>query len=975
MRRRLYFKLKKSLYAFVVLLVCLIAQDNHLSARQVSGNIVQAHNSTLPSLSERNGVNSRYLSAASTASLAAATVAAANGGLPSNQNQNQANNNQEATRNFLLHQQPQQQQQLQQQQQQQVSAVVNSAQVNNQPVISQQTQAQPQQQQQQQQQSSGVAVQAPQFNSAQPQQVPNTPIMSTTFTFNPITGQFVPSDLSTGTIVTGPPLQQPGATYGQQPLAGFLGQPFGGSQALPFPFNQYAHQLQRQGYQQQPVSSQFGNFGGQFGVNPLTQVANQQRQVSQFSRRQGNASPQRFSNNNYNQQQQNIEDDSGFFQQQVPNSGGLLSGITSDNINNNNNFGPDYGILPSNSYLTANQHHLSNQQQQQQAYQDHPISSQSSSATRVILPTSTTFNTAFSGPPPSGLEYKNDQCVAADNRHGTCYQASECIKKGGTPMGKCGASSSVNDFSGSTSYVCCLFDITCGQFAAERFVYFRNPNYPNTFDQNRMCRAKIGKLDKGVCQFRLDLLRFDIAKPTNGNCSTDMFVVSGQNENYVIPKICGLNDGQHYYVGVDESGVITLHMMMMGFYRRSFEILITQIPCRSDYSAPAHCLQYYMGTHGTIKSFNYDDETSTNLQSSASVYDLLQQANQQQDVINNGGPPYGLQFANNGQLQQRQQILAAAVSAGNNPNRYNIYGSTSNSNNNNNLGQYDLFGGYPNDLDYTMCIRKESGFCSITYQLSRNEQGLQPFAVGHSLFGGLNETAIGHSTNWHPVSTECRDDYLLIGGVRLCSGISSSNQYNVPIVGTGLPFVDNPNGASIQFAQNGTVLNSAGINQAGLNQVQLQHQLQNQYNLLMQQLTRLQQQQQQVTGNVSYSTNGLTSSGTNQIVGQQQQQQQTGSLGSNNNSLEQQQAAILQQAMFIQQQLNQLASNNVNANNNSYNSNNFSNNRFPTGQYPDTQGGAIITDTTSGPFLLRFVSNMARNARGFQIDYRQNPCK
>lgn len=90
-----------------------------------------------------------------------------------------------------------------------------------------------------------------------------------------------------------------------------------------------------------------------------------------------------------------------------------------------------------------------------------------------------------------------------------------------------------------------LVDVTCGQFAAGRFVYFRNPGYPQTFDSTRMCRARIGKLDNNICQLRLDMLRFDVARPTNGNCSSDVFVVTGQNENYVMPKICGFNEGQH----------------------------------------------------------------------------------------------------------------------------------------------------------------------------------------------------------------------------------------------------------------------------------------------------------------------------------------------------------------------------------------------------------------------------------------------
>lgn len=496
-------------------------------------------------------------------------------------------------------------------------------------------------------------------------------------------------------------------------------------------------------------------------------------------------------------------------------------------------------------------------------------------------------------------------------------------------MGRCGPSMGLADNSGN-SYVCCLFDVTCGGYAAERFVYFRNPNYPATFDQSRMCRARVGKLDKGICQIRLDLLNFDVAKPLNGNCSYDMFVVSGQNENYVIPKICGLNDGQHYYVGVDESGVITLHMMMRGpFYRRSFEILITQIPCRSEFSAPAHCLQYFVGTHGSIKSFNYEERDQMSNQFSMNSYnDLLQEGNSINGIAASGAgisqAPYGLAPMLNLQLNQRQspsQHLQTASRFGSNQ----VY------------GQLDQSAGYPNDLDYTICIKKESGFCSITYQLSRSEQGLQqPFAIGQStnwLSQSPNDSSFtSERSQWYQMSNECRDDYLLIGGSRFCSGTSSNSQ----------------------LGSNDGSFSSNGTNLAAGQQIQ---QLQNQYNYLMQQLARLQQA-------------AANSSSVNPNNPQQQ-------VHTTNGNIDPQQVTIAQQALLIQQQLQTLLSNAGNGP------------RFPQINIPsDLAGqssfqtdsnhnspGTIITDTTSGPFLLRFVSNYARNARGFHIDYRQNPCK
>lgn len=128
------------------------------------------------------------------------------------------------------------------------------------------------------------------------------------------------------------------------------------------------------------------------------------------------------------------------------------------------------------------------------------------------------------------------QCSSPDQRKGICYEASECIDRGGIPMGACGAVGSV----------CCLFEATCGQAVAERHVYFRSNHLIGTSPEaSQFCRLKVNKMRADVCQLRLTFETFDIAKPIEGNCSQDIFSVTGQNENFIVPRICGLNTGQH----------------------------------------------------------------------------------------------------------------------------------------------------------------------------------------------------------------------------------------------------------------------------------------------------------------------------------------------------------------------------------------------------------------------------------------------
>ncbi|GIZ03593.1 CUB domain-containing protein [Caerostris extrusa] len=90
-------------------------------------------------------------------------------------------------------------------------------------------------------------------------------------------------------------------------------------------------------------------------------------------------------------------------------------------------------------------------------------------------------------------------------------------------------------------------------------------------------------------------------------CSTDLMAVSGQDLNNIVPVICGLNIGQHMYLQVGSStGPFRITITTSGeSEERKWKIRITQIPCRSNAMAPAHCLQYFTGAIGQFQSFNY----------------------------------------------------------------------------------------------------------------------------------------------------------------------------------------------------------------------------------------------------------------------------------------------------------------------------------------------------------------------------------
>ena len=72
--------------------------------------------------------------------------------------------------------------------------------------------------------------------------------------------------------------------------------------------------------------------------------------------------------------------------------------------------------------------------------------------------------------------------------------------------------------------------------------------------------------------------------------------------------------------------------------------------------------------------------------------------------------------------------------------------------------------GYMNDLDYTICFRKEQFFCSQTYTVN-NSTGVQApndpaFSIRSSrgASNGRSDSGKDH----------CPDDYLLLNGIRFC---------------------------------------------------------------------------------------------------------------------------------------------------------------------------------------------------------------
>ncbi|XP_074602257.1 uncharacterized protein LOC141855947 [Brevipalpus obovatus] len=250
--------------------------------------------------------------------------------------------------------------------------------------------------------------------------------------------------------------------------------------------------------------------------------------------------------------------------------------------------------------------------------------------------------------------------------------------------------------------VCCVYPRTCDANSAMNHTYFTNPAYPSPYNGSTSCTLTIHRIATPyrICQLRLDFVDFEINRPNYGNCETDRFVVSGQNSNSVVPPLCGRNSGSHVYLDVDGSqGPFTLRMITNGPGYRRWNIQVTQIECTNPSKAPANCLQYHLGPSGSFSSFNYE----------SSQYNEFSQ--------------------NQNQNNQNPAFMDAT---------------------------------YLNGLDYAICFRKESGFCTQTYSVNSTYVPFEIVNFGPNNQPTFDQNAAGAGPQ------RCQFDYILLNGLRLC---------------------------------------------------------------------------------------------------------------------------------------------------------------------------------------------------------------
>lgn len=219
----------------------------------------------------------------------------------------------------------------------------------------------------------------------------------------------------------------------------------------------------------------------------------------------------------------------------------------------------------------------------------------------------------------AGCESTEDDTTSGNKRYGTCYSSSECSDKGGRSKGSCAAGFGV----------CCTFMYNDGtnQDISQNCTYIQNTNYPNSYTGTDGVTYTVKKCNDNICFLRIDFEDFTITGPANsleydsdvlayddaaksgGKCGDDSFtVVPPTSASFTVPTICGKNTGEHIYVpmGTESSGSVSLQF---GFTTdgntRKYDLKLSQIECGDLSAPPEGCLQYYTGTSGKLRTFNF----------------------------------------------------------------------------------------------------------------------------------------------------------------------------------------------------------------------------------------------------------------------------------------------------------------------------------------------------------------------------------
>lgn len=92
--------------------------------------------------------------------------------------------------------------------------------------------------------------------------------------------------------------------------------------------------------------------------------------------------------------------------------------------------------------------------------------------------------------------------------------------------------------------------VSCGDTSTSYMTQFSSSGNLFGYGRQRVCSIRVQRLSDNICQLYLKFVSFVIQQPNSeGHCITDQLVISQSAHDENLPKLCGLNSGQHckYY--------------------------------------------------------------------------------------------------------------------------------------------------------------------------------------------------------------------------------------------------------------------------------------------------------------------------------------------------------------------------------------------------------------------------------------------
>jgi len=138
---------------------------------------------------------------------------------------------------------------------------------------------------------------------------------------------------------------------------------------------------------------------------------------------------------------------------------------------------------------------------------------------------------------PSPLNLPREECITVKGELGECASYFHCGSQGGHPSGLCHLGHDVS----AHARTCCLFPSYCGFETNKQVTYFKNPNYPNITSNTGDCLYRVN-LQPGVCQVRVDFLDLRLKPLVNGDCDPTNSLTISSNDRHAhvaVDQLCG----------------------------------------------------------------------------------------------------------------------------------------------------------------------------------------------------------------------------------------------------------------------------------------------------------------------------------------------------------------------------------------------------------------------------------------------------